>query len=487
MSIIKIDIPGDKPTTRYSYNYTVSGWDPGLQKYAGFRQIVSGECTTDYTWLASGTADDVYRPWGFQNDSVVVKRTAEERDPPFAELRMHPNYESDAANGGKILFAIIPHTIGRHSFTASSDPWYRTVSATNASANDAGYRVESGPPALSCWQQTSYTYMGYKANCAFQLKNLKGFNIPQAWDNHFRTEFGVPKLVDLGVSLGRGILLSSATYLKGSFDAKSSTVQDDIERLVLGTFVASRDIFRDSTMAGQNSRTPNAARGGNGRPQPGVGDFLLVSGNAMTMRFDFLVAIPATVVVLYLVVFAVRVRARTGTASNEGFRSRFSARHSAFQAPQLYRYMDEHVMAGEGITADQPTGKCYSSPNKRWEGRTAQVPYIKKLYPGGSTKDVGGFKVSDSLKPKVVPDTRQDMEAMTAGSTSAERPKVELALTRAWLPKIDQHNIQWKTMEGLVGNDGSAGAGTNREWVEDCYRPLLQGSDPHVATATATK
>ena len=456
VSIIKIDIPGDKPTTRYSYNYTVSGWDPGLQKYAGFRQIVSGECTTDYTWLASGTADDVYRPWGFQNDSVVVKRTAEERDPPFAELRMHPNYESDAANGGKILFAIIPHTIGRHSFTASSDPWYRTVSATNASANDAGYRVESGPPALSCWQQTSYTYMGYKANCAFQLKNLKGFNIPQAWDNHFRTEFGVPKLVDLGVSLGRGILLSSATYLKGSFDAKSSTVQDDIERLVLGTFVASRDIFRDSTTVTQKDRISNAATQGNGHPQPGVGDFVLATGKVVTLKFDILIAIPALTASLYVVVTAILYILKSQQASNKGVSSRFTARHSAFQAVQLYHYMDEHIAAGKGIPGTENSGEYYSGLNKRWEGRAARVPYIDTLGAGGAII-VGGFKVSNCLKPKVVPATEQDIKCMASGNSNTE-----LALARVWSPEISSR-IHWKNMKKLAakGDIQNAGAGTD--------------------------
>ena len=260
-------------------------------------------------------------------------------------------------------------------------------------------------------------------------------------------------IVTLGQSLGRSILLSPTTYLDGTFDAESSTIRNDIERLVLGAFVASRDIFRDSTMVSQAGRIRNEAREKNSRPQARVGEFVLATGAVVTLRLDILAAIPAVLGFLGVVYIALLTSSciyESGGVSNRGVRSRISARRSAFQATQLYRYMDEHVVAEEGITVGEPAGICYSSPNKRWEGRTARIPYVHKLEASGATHDVGLFKVSNSLHAKVVPDTAQDISSGT--------PRVELALTRAWLPGID-HHIQWTKMNDLVRNGESAGSG----------------------------
>ena len=401
---VKVNIEGGGgDTIKYSYSYYISGWDLGLQNYPGFRQTVEGECATEYSWLNSGAAKvDEYFPWGNQSEIVIVQKTAEEKDPPRAEIRIHPNYLYDTVNSSRVLFAIIPHTAGRHSFTPSSDPWYKTVPSGATSIDDAGYKVDTGRPALSCWQQTSYRYGGETVNSAFHLKNLTGFNIPQAWDNHFRTEFGLPKIIDLGTSLGRSILLSSATYLNENFEAESSTIGDDIERLVLGSFVASRDTFRDSTMVKGGDRLPNAAIGSDGRPQPGVGDFTLPTGNVITLRFDILVSMPALAAGLWLISKLIHLTFTRGAIESD-----FHARSAALQATQLYRFMDDHapVIIDEKV----PAGISYPSTKRAWEGREARVPYIRNPE-ASDPASPGGLGV---VKPQIEKVTRVDPNALT--------------------------------------------------------------------------
>ena len=446
------------PINEYTYGYEVNGWDLGLQDYSGFQQIVGGKCTTEYPRPESGAASvDKYFPWGNESEDEIVSvwKTAEEYDPPHAEIRVHPGSKRNATSSSKFYFTFIPHTVGRHSFTGSSDPWYLTTSDMNASEDSAGYKVKVGRPALSCSQETSYMFKESRVENVFHLKNLTGFDIPEAWSDHFSREFGLPKIVDLGQSLGRGALLSSTTYLNGNFDAESSTIKKDIERLVLGAFVASRDIFRDSTMVSLNDRTKNAARMNDSTPHHDVGKFVLATGKVVTLQRRTLVAIPAAFAFLSSILIATSFLSKMfGGVSNEGCRARFSTRRTALQATQLYRYMDEHVVAAEGgISIDEPAGKYYSSPNKRWEGRIARIPYVEA---SGATRDVGPFKVSNCLKPKVVPATPQDIQTMIPGpSTGAGSPRVELALTRAWLPGID-HNIRWEKMNELVRDDANA-------------------------------
>ena len=447
------------PISEYTYDYKVNGWDLGLQDYSGFQQIVQGKCTTEYPRPESGTASvDKYFPWGNESEDEIVSvwKTAEEHDPPHAEIRVHPGSKRNATSSSQIYFTIIPHTVGRHSFTGSSDPWYSTTLVTNALRDSAGYKVEVGRPALSCSQKTSYVFKESRVENVFHLKNLTGFDIPEAWSDHFSREFGLPKIVDLGQSLGRGALLSSATYLNGNFDARSSTIKRDIERLVLGAFVASRDIFRDSTMVTQTDWIKNAARRNDSTPYHDVGKFVLATGEVVTVQYSTLVTIPVVFTFLSSIVIVTSCLSKKfGGVSNEGCRARFSTRRTALQATQLYRYMDEHVAAEGGISIDEPAGKYYSSSNKRWKGRIARIPYVQKQEANGATKDVGPFKVSNSLKPKVVPATPRDIQTMTPGpSTGTGSPRVELALTRAWLPGID-HNIRWKEMNELVRDDAN--------------------------------
>ena len=71
----------------------------------------------------------------------------------------------------------------------------------------------SARPALSFWQRTAYAYQGYEVDSVFKLGNLTGFVILDVWREHLSAEFAQPKIIELGVSLRRGILLSSAAYL----------------------------------------------------------------------------------------------------------------------------------------------------------------------------------------------------------------------------------------------------------------------------------
>lgn len=425
--------------TKISYSYSVYGWELGLQKYPEFQQTVEGECITIDSWVNSNGEVDEYIPWGNQSEIVIVSKTTEKDDPPRAEIRIHPDSISDAANGRKILFAIIPHTVGRRSFTGSTDPWYKTV-PTNTTSADSSDKVDSGRPALSCWQTTNYTYKGSTVDSVFNLGSLKGFDIPRAWDNHLRVEFGLPKIIDLGTSLGRGILLSSATYLdviNGYFDAGSSSIQSDIERLVLGAFVASRDIFRDSTMvekiATNEGNLPNAAIGNNGRPEPGVGEFTLISKDIMTLRFDILVAVPVFTAASILLSLIIPCLLMKKTASNEGFRARFASRCYAFQATQLYRYMDEHVPA----TTD---GESPAGTTKRWEGRLEPIPYIGKSKSGGPAPPT----YPRALKPRATPITEVDPNAGTGEGSM----RAELVLTRTKPDPITE-DIPWKHLNHL--------------------------------------
>jgi hypothetical protein len=231
---------------------------------------VTGECVTEYSWIYSSASVDRYEPWGAKNRTVNVQRYAEQYDPPRADTYTHPDRIHDIVTSGKTLFAIIPNTVDRQSFTSSSDPWYSTVPATNVSQQQskdaAGYRVAPGRPALSCWQQTSYVYGNNTVHSVFDLEELKGFNIPIAWHNHLVVHFSVSMVAQLGFILGRGILLSSATFLDGIFDAASSSAEREIVRLVLGAFVASREIFRDTTQVRVRYGLLNSASTPENRP-----------------------------------------------------------------------------------------------------------------------------------------------------------------------------------------------------------------------------
>ena len=301
------------------YSYQVTGVDFGLQEHWGrLVQGVDGRCVLVHDWVDDATSRgleenstdviqyEYYRPWDSQRVAVPVSRN-QTFDPPWVTMHLHENIEQTTNTTGNNSFAMIPHSVGRLSFTSSIDPWYETDPITGELAADVpgAHQVLPTRPALSCWQKDTWSFDGNTVSSVFRLSDLPGLDLPLEWDNFLRIQLSAPRIFDVGVSLGRSSLVSSTTFLDrvtiGTFDAGSSSLSSDVERLVWAAYVSSRDVFRESTMVLERHYVQNDVEAFGRDETPDFAKFVLATPAVATLSLRVLISLPVVCVSLWIV------------------------------------------------------------------------------------------------------------------------------------------------------------------------------------------
>jgi len=321
---------------RLDYTYNVTGMDMGLLSDPNLNLEVEGSCRIDDTWLLSSTDEgDTYRLFG-GNDTFEVKR--QQRVSPVVYFQTNP----DSGGSSNVSYAMIVNTAGLYSYTPGIDPWYNTDKSRNNES--VPYQVRGGRPALSCWEAKKWHLNG-KSVDGFKLNTLPGLKLHKLWaESVFPAEFDVPRVVSVGWVVGSAAL-KSASYTQGpSFilDAGSSSIFDDLERLVLASWVSSKNILRDTTTYA-NGQMVNLAEGPRGEVEAGVAQFLLQSGDIDTLSVRILIAIPAILLFLFIVKTALGYVLRNSEFEQDPIIPGERENRVALLATQLYRGLDQRI------------------------------------------------------------------------------------------------------------------------------------------------
>lgn len=394
---------------RVAYNYNVTGLDFGLQHKNAINFVVrvQGACTLEYGWFNTGLSNgsiDVYNVFG--------TRSAVSRVEPIGPTGGKIMINSGGPVESNLSYAIIPDTVSRLSFAKGTDPWYKTVPNRNP---QGFFAVANQRPVLSCWQSDIWSYGEHTAESINNLSSLPGLNLPAViGDDFIPARMSLPMIYDIASALGDSILISSTSGRGKIFDASISNYTADLERLVLASYVATQNILRDTTMITNEYGLNNSARDDSGVPKPGVADFVIPSGEVMTLSLHVLIAVPLVWLLLHgIQVFFLCPRC---TNRNSGAASRFTLRTTGFQPAQMYRLLDEEVC---GYRDD-------------WYGRKGELPYIRE---------------AGQVLPEVAP-TRMSQITDTSGISKvasgvseikdpANIPAPEYALFAA--PKVKKH------------------------------------------------
>jgi len=380
---------GGKQIRTIVYSYNISGFDFGLQRSQELLYKVHGYCTTEYNWLDTNHTNenvDRYKLWELPNRCDVKRLECDM--PPRAQIVPYWNPEN-IPSGNSFPYAIVIHSVDRQSFTQSSDPWYLTQPAAErpglpcnglspTGSNPPGYIVVSARPPLSCVQNDTWEYMGNSVNSVNDLDQLDGLKIPKEWHKYLQLNFAAPKIVDFGASLGNSMLVSSASHLRKFFDAGSSSIEKDLTRLIFGTYVASRDIFKDSLMVQEKYGIDNEITFPHSQQDKGVADFVVSSAAVSTFSVAGLVAVPA-------VLLGVTLIARFGNIfcslvfNGPRFKT-FQRRLIAFDAVQLYRYLMQSIRTSRIPDLNSRDWTIHSTSHDQdgvqsWHGCLAPVPY----------------------------------------------------------------------------------------------------------------
>ncbi|ERF77025.1 hypothetical protein EPUS_07931 [Endocarpon pusillum Z07020] len=340
---------GQDPGIRINYRYGVTASDFGLQHAPGLVMNVTGSCVTEYSWLQEtfyertgennseiALVEDTYVPW----NNIAAQRRVSNLDngPPFAYFVSNPATQGEGL--GNTTFAIVPSSLWRDSFTASTDPWYLTRNSSEFYAvNENPFIVVPGRPALSCWETAIWSYGDSSVDLA-QLHQVPGLHLPDVLINIFDAFLIRPMMPEMGIRLGRSSLASATAALGATFNAGGSSIQNDITRLVNASYIATRNVLADTTLFSNpiGSGIINIARQTNGEPQEGVGDFVVSSPDIMTLSVRALIIVPVVLLGVFLLTYLIGILPAPWRMTE------------ALHATVLYSHL--HEKAGDGAQAE---------------------------------------------------------------------------------------------------------------------------------------
>ncbi|CUS12878.1 unnamed protein product [Tuber aestivum] len=271
-----------------NYSYNVTGADMGLQSDPKLMLRVKGGCRSEYTWLVNTTEEgDTYRLWG-GNETYHIKPDAQPTTPPW--LAFFHDEKQILDRSPNLSYAIIANTAGRYSYTASQDPWYSTrETRTNGTPP---YQVLPNRPVLSCWETKTW-HLGGKDVDNWRLNELPDLKLHKLWsDTVFPLEFELPRVVSLGRVLGISSLRTGSHSLEPFYviDAGSASMHGDFKRLVLGSWISSRNVLRDTTTYNHGNMV-NLAHGEGDSVDASAAGFVIQSQDVSTLSVRILYSV----------------------------------------------------------------------------------------------------------------------------------------------------------------------------------------------------
>jgi hypothetical protein len=315
-SLITVDQPeilppnsstGD-PNQRINYNYVVTGQDFGLQNYPDLILNVEGSCVTEYSWYSftgsppgdPGLTGDFYELYGNKSQ---LQFAADDSHYPYAQFFVSTESSGPASNR---TWAALISSANRLSYWSSNDPWYSTVQFTPNNAQAANYAVKTGRPALSCWQNDVWSYRGSNSSVADLTSTaLPGLELPPPLQNIFAYYLGGPVVPSLGLKLSTSALQSASTSFDNVFNASSSSLYNDLQRLVFASYIATVNTLTETTLYAAPNSVANEVLDANGQPSFGVDEFVIWSTDVATLSVKALIIIPVLTFVLWIIFIVV--------------------------------------------------------------------------------------------------------------------------------------------------------------------------------------
>lgn len=301
-----------EPIHQLGYDYRVGGVELGLQQGAGLELAVHGACVTEYGWYADNQTEttDHYSLWGRDDAGFRIDVPIDPyniQNAPKAAFWPHPEASAQYARDGNSSFAIVVWSAHRASIHDGDDPWYATEPRNSSvpAPFDAQFQMKRARPVLSCWERDTWSWAGQAVRNVTELQNIAGIKVAQSLLRVLEAAFTTPVVVRIGNASGDSALRSRTTSPNGVIDARASSIHDDMERLLVASFVATRNVFVDAIMFEHDGTYPNIVEDSTGEPAAGAGDFVVSSPDIQTFSLGGIIAIVVILIALLLIEFVI--------------------------------------------------------------------------------------------------------------------------------------------------------------------------------------
>ncbi|KAH7119916.1 hypothetical protein B0J11DRAFT_492000, partial [Dendryphion nanum] len=285
------------PQVEIKYRYSITGRDFGLQNHLSLSFQVSGQCTTEYSWLRSGPLItlDAYYMWNKTDTAHTAFAPSSKYTQPgllgIQTVRYESTPEEYDVESSNHTFGFIVRSAGVGSYTPSTDAWYYTEPVPPNSTPElwlgASQRVKSGRPVLSCWENLNLCYNGV---CGFKnLTNSK--NLPNGTLLPLADKIS-PVVSRIVLQAGVSSLRVYSGSNSGQFiDAGSGSMKADLQRLVLAAYLLTKESYRNIALNDRLDKD-NAFEDGNSKLLPGAADFVMRTTDVTALRIDMLIIPP---------------------------------------------------------------------------------------------------------------------------------------------------------------------------------------------------
>ncbi|KAF8457896.1 hypothetical protein BDZ91DRAFT_837621 [Kalaharituber pfeilii] len=314
------------------YSISVTGYDMGLQRAPDLTVKLDGKCEFMYEWNVTVETSREDREeqsvkwvqwtlWpndgNYEELSVNMSSTI-----TFPDVLVYPPEPLGHAEGNSSTyqFALVPLLWGIYAEGSGSDPWYH---------RDSSDDINPGPPVLQCWENQTWSYKEWRGTLVdIQNNKIPNLQLSDATISVLQSHFGMnlniveeayfgPSPLGKLASAVSPLTLASIRTMRTRWrlNLHACSAAADIQRLVLGTYIMTRDLFRntaidyglwmdssDFTDDIKNNASLNGLRMKDGQPLPGAGDFVIHTDRVTAFRFETLVALPAVLVFSWLLV-----------------------------------------------------------------------------------------------------------------------------------------------------------------------------------------
>ncbi|KAJ4152217.1 hypothetical protein NW765_017726 [Fusarium oxysporum] len=198
---------------------------------------------------------------------------------------------------------------------------------------------------MSCWEES---LLCLHETCT-SVDGIKKKPLPKGLRIIVMGKFSIPVLTNIILAAGPAALKSVAGIGgTGLLDCESSTLKDDLDRLVLAAYLNSREVFRETALLGPQAGMSNMLESANGDLFPGSADFVMLTGDVTAISYSSLIAIPVTCLAVTLLAAMLplvrKMVLKAPTTDRRHASVRYAALCAGLRATQLYRMVDENIL-----------------------------------------------------------------------------------------------------------------------------------------------
>ncbi|PMD31973.1 hypothetical protein L207DRAFT_182777 [Hyaloscypha variabilis F] len=288
--------PDGEAILQFDYTYNISGVDFGMQHFGDLYFVLRGSCYTEYSWIVPGL-NNSYSLWNNQNIAQNVTLNDEQLANPQATFINPVTVTNPLVNNN--TYAAYVSTSWKSSLTPSTDPWYFTDSLFDPQTNSTSYSVKPNRPPLSCWETGLWTWKGQEIGNPGQF----GYNVPGfplfhrdvleylLWGSP--TSFTAARLDTINLAASDQDVLTS-------FDAGAGSINKDLNRLLVTSFVWNSNILFDLTLNGLSNTygIPNYIS--LSKNLTGAGDFVIYTSDVAALALIFVLVVPIVMILMMI-------------------------------------------------------------------------------------------------------------------------------------------------------------------------------------------